>query len=336
LRVGPELGEFVWEDLDGDGVQDLDEFREELTPLEGEYVRSFVPGDALIPSVGVQGRLRLRLDGAQLAGVNLPAAAPGWRRALAAVTSLTTLDVQERTEADDAGVYVLSPWWLQQEGQTLNGRFRVGQELAFFRNRARYGGRLAASHLQALNRLSTGREARTIQTLEGEARAQVAPPLGLRLRAQVERNDADSPFASRTYAIRGLEAEPEATWTLSPNVTLTGGVRLARNRDTAGPDGLTARILILPVRARFAVANRAQLFLQAERADVALDGPALAAGQALFELTERRGTGVSYLWSTTGQYTLNAYLRASLTYEGRAPSAGPVVHNLRVQLSAVF
>ncbi len=331
LLVGPELGEYVWEDANGDGVQQLDEFREEVTPLEGQYVRTFVPGDELIPTIGVQGRFRLRLDPSRLFGDD----ATGWRSVLSKVTSLTTLDVQEKSEeADLTRVYLLDPGVLQDEVTTLNGRFRVGQEFAFFRGEPRYGGRLFGQHLRSTNRLATGLERRRIQGIEAEARAVITGPLSGELRGALERNESDSPFASRRFDIRGVEVEPEATWRFSRGVSLTGGVRYARNRDVSGETNV-ARILILPVRARFAAANRLQLFLQGERADVRLDGDATV-GQAAFELTERRGAGVSYLWSVSGQYTLNRFLRASLNYEGRAPSEAPVIHNVRVQLSAVF
>ena len=331
IRVGQELGEFVWEDLNGDGVQQLDEFREEVTPLEGEYMRTFVPGDDLIPTIGVQGRLRLRLDPARLLG-DAPA---GWRAALAQVASLTTLDVQEKSEEPDlARVYLLDPGALQNPETTLNGRFRVGQEFTFFRDRTRYGGRLYGQHLRSTNRLATGLEQRLVQRLDAEAQVQVLDPLGLELRGSWERSASESAFASRRFDIESVEAEPEATWRFSPALALTGGVRLARNRDAAGEER-EARILIVPLRLRIAVANRLQLLLHGERADVRVDGP-LALGQAGFELTERRGEGVSYLWSVAGQYTINRFLRASLNYEGRAPAATPVIHNVRVQLSAVF
>ncbi len=334
LRVGPELGQYVWEDANGDGVQQLDEFREEITPLEGEYVRSFVPGDRLRPTAAVQGRLRLRLDPARFLGDD----ALGWRRVLRAVTTLTTLDVQERTESDELlDVYLLRPHELQQPGRTLAGRFRVGQDVTLFRGDPRFGGRLSANHLRTTTRLASGLERRLVQRAEAEARVQALPPLGLALRGAVERRDAESPFASRAFALRGWEAEPEATWRFGPGAALTAGVRLARNRDVQGAAGAerTADIVIVPVQTRLSAANRLQLLLSAERADVRLAGPA-AVGETLFELTERRGVGTSYLWSANGQYTVNRYLRASLTYEGRAPAAAPVLHNVRLSLSAVF
>lgn len=330
LHVGPELGEYVWEDLNGDGVQQLDEFRLAATPLEGEYARVLVPGDELIPTVGAQGSLRLRLDPSRLW-----AEASGWRRALAQVVSQTTLDVQERSEERDLlRVYLFRPSVLQQPETTLSGRFRVAQEFQLFRGSARYGGRLHGQHLRSTNRLATGLERRLAESVEAEAQAQLLAPLTLRLRGSLERNDSESPFAARAFDIRGVKAEPEATWRFSPFVALTGGLRLARNRDAAGA-GREARVLIVPLSLRLQAAHRLQASVRAERADVSVSGPE-AVGQALFELTERRGPGTSYLWTVSGDYGINRYLRASLLYEGRAPAGVPVIHNVRFQLSAVF
>jgi hypothetical protein len=89
---------------------------------------------------------------------------------------------------------------------------------------------------------------------------------------------------------------------------------------------------------RATLADRLALQARAERADVAVEGGAGpgGAGLTLFELTEGRGPGVSYLWGVTGQYVLSELLRASFVYDGRAPANAPVIHTLRVQLSAVF
>ena len=57
---------------------------------------------------------------------------------------------------------------------------------------------------------------------------------------------------------------------------------------------------------------------------------------ANFELTDGRGAGTSYLWSVTGWYQLSRLLRATLTYNGRAPADAPTLHTVRVLLSAVF
>lgn len=81
-------------------------------------------------------------------------------------------------------------------------------------------------------------------------------------------------------------------------------------------------------------ASRLQVTGRAELANVTIRGD--ASGLARFELTDGRGPGMSVLWHVNGQYRLSEYLRASLAYDGRAPEGAPVVHTMRIQMSAVF
>lgn len=330
IRVGPELGEYVWEDLNGDGIQQLDEFREQITPLEGEYLRVFLPGDELRAATNAQAQLRVQLAPERLVGSN----PSGWRRTLAAFGAVTTVDVQERSESPDRlGIYLLRPSALQNLETTLNGRLRLAQEVTILRGNPVIGGRIAASHLRTTARLASGADGRRLQRLEAEVRGRPAESLSLRLRGLTERNDAESERASRRHAIRLEEIEPEATWRLSDALSVTGGVRLGQARDA--DTGAEATLVIIPLQVRLATAGRFQLLARAERADVRLDGP-VGFGQARFELTQRRGVGTSYLGTATAQAALTEVLRGALTVEARAPEAAPVQVSVRVQLSAVF
>lgn len=328
VRVGPELGEYVWEDLNGDGLQQLDEFRRQLFPLEGEYVRMLVPGDALRPAAHVQAQVRLHLE----PGRALDRMPPGWAW-LRAVSGFTVLELQDRSEGAAADVYLLRPSGLLRPETTLGGRFRVAQELAVLRGHPVVDGRLGASHLRTVVRLATGTEERTIQRLEGEGRVRVSDPLTLRLRLAGERHDAASALPSRTFALRATEAEPEATFRPTQAIVLSAGVRVAARHDLLSER--MARLLVVPVRARLGLAEQLDVLLSGERADVWLAGPP-AAGELLFELTQQRGVGTSYLWGGALQAALGGGLRASAHVEGRtAPQAPPVV-TVRAQLSAVF
>nr|BCX01873.1 MAG: hypothetical protein KatS3mg041_1919 [Bacteroidota bacterium] len=57
LPVGPELGQYVWEDHNGDGHPQLDEFRPAALPGEGRYIRLRVPSDRVL--IGFEGRATL-------------------------------------------------------------------------------------------------------------------------------------------------------------------------------------------------------------------------------------------------------------------------------------
>ena len=111
-------------DANADGIRQVDEFLQETTPFEGEYVRTFIPSDELEPVINVQARLRLTLNPARL----FKGASTGWRKVLADVTSQTTLEVFEKSsEQDLKQIYLLNISRFRQEATTINGRFRFDQ-----------------------------------------------------------------------------------------------------------------------------------------------------------------------------------------------------------------
>lgn len=353
LLVGSDLGDFVWRDGEGepragepDGTAQVDEFFPETTPLEGTYARTFVPSDALFPTIGVEGQLRLRLDPGRF--VDRDSVRP-LARVLRLVQAQTTLDVREQsTDPNLRGVLFLNPAFLQRrvprvtaEGDTLapgtiSGRFRIGQDLTFFPLSTRYTLRLALAHLTSTSRLAAGLETRLLRTARLDADAALLGPFRARLVGTAERNRVVSEtFASRTFDIASLGAEPQVVWTRAEAAVTVGLAFSTKTNRLALPGEPTgARLFRIPLDARWAFADRLSLQARAERADVRVEGG--GAGLTLFELTEGRGPGISYLWGLTGQYVVSSLLRASFVYDGRAPANAPVIHTVRLQLSAVF
>ena len=340
VLVGADLGAFVWRDGDGearagepDGVAQVDEFFPETTPLEGTYLRTFIPSDALFPTVGVTGSLRLSLRPSRL---DLGDGALA--RALGALAFRTTLDVRETTRQRDVlPVLALTPSALQTD-ETLTGRFRVQQEVTLFPDAPTRGARLSADHLTTTSRLAAGREQRLTQALRAEGYGPIGRHLAVRVEGAVERRRSVSEsFASRTFDLRSLSAEPSLTWTPSERWRVAASAFVADRADalatTSSPSG--AFVLRLPVSVRLAVADRLALALRAERSDVRLRGGA-GTGLALFELTEGRGPGVAYLWGASGEVALSARLRATLTYDARLPASRPPIQTVRMQVQALF
>ena len=346
VLVGPDLGQFVWRDGGGepragepDGVAQVDEFVPETTPLEGTYVRAFVPGEALFPTVGVAASLRLGLQPARLASGRAA-------ELLRNVSFRTLLDVREQTRSQDVlRVLALAPSVLQQRlgsgpdsAGTLSGRFRAEQEVVLFPGDPVRGGRLAADHLTTTTALAAGFETRLAQAVRAEAYGRIAPTLAVRLEALVDRRRTLSEtFASRRYDLRGVELQPRLTWTPRAGLALTLGAVVASRTDALASPGQPSGAVVvrIPAEARLSVAGRLSLDARAELSSVRLRG-AGGSGLALFELTEGRGAGLSALWGVTAQVGLTERLRGTVVYDARLPSAAPLVQTVRIQLSAVF
>ncbi len=341
VLVGQDLGEFVWRDGEGepragepDGVAQVDEFFPETTPLEGTYLRTFVPGTDLVPTVGVGLGVRL--------GVR-----PGrWfqdgrlGRVAQAVALRTVVDLRERTRQPDVlRVLILDPRVLQSDAEvgTVDGRFRVEQEVVLFPDLPDRGARLAVDHVRTTSRLAAGLERRLTQS----ARAEAHRPLGaveVRLAAVAGRRRAVSDaFASRTFDLQSLGLEGSARWDPSERVSLSLAPTLTTRTDAlAGPGRPTGALVArVPAEARWTRSGRFTAAARVEVSAIRLRGDA-GGGLSLFELTDGRGPGTSVLWGLDAQLGLTERLRGSLVYDGRAPAQGRAVQSVRVQLSATL
>ena len=331
VRTGPELGQYVWEDADGDGIVEIQEMIPERTPNEGTYALTYIPSDELIPVINVDARIRLELDPSRL--WTRPEA--GWQKWLSSVATRTTVDVQEKSENPDlARIYLLDLRRFRDPAFTQNGRLRLAQDLLLFRNETRYGLDLSFNQLRGLNKYTAQQEERFLNAWRLDGRYRPGTKWGLRLETMLEQNRVLSDtFSTRRYDIRSLRLEPEASYSPSQSLHFLTGVDYARKRDAF--EDRTAAVVKVPVEARYQLVRRLQLSARAEVASVRLGGEA-AEGLAQYELTDGRGPGTSFLWNVSGNYAFSSYLRASFSYDGRSPSDAPVIHTVRVQLSALF
>ena len=335
VQTGTEIGQFVWEDANGDGIRQVDEFIPERTPYEGTYSRTYLPSDELASVINVQARLRLTIDPRLI----FPRPTGTLQSILSRVTSQTILEVADKsTEPDNTSMYFLDLSKYRNPEFTLSGRLRIEQRFEFFKGQPRYGATLGYANLESLSRLSAGFEERARRSLRGSGRYTVTPKVRVKVDASLERNQSSSSeFSSRDFDIDAIAIEPELALTPAPAFQLTLGAAYGSKTDDPGGTSEPPRSAIIwkfPVNARYALAQKLQVAGRFEVASVKLDGEAV--GFAAFELTDGRGPGTSFLWNVNGSYAVTSLIRASLSYDGRAPSDAPTIHTVRTQFSLVF
>ena len=282
VLVGQDLGEFVWRDGQGepragepDGVAQVDEFFPETTPLEGTYLRTFIPGTDLAPTVGVGLGLRLDVRPGRIASGDGPLA-----RALRVVALRTVVDVRERTrERDVLRVLLLDPGVLQQSGAdapgTVDGRFRVEQEAVLFPETPDRGARVSLDYARSTSRLAAGLERRLVRTVRAEAYRPFGPVEARLGVVGGRRRTLSETFASRTYDLQSLELEGSVRWapgavvlSLAPTVASRTDALAVAGRPTG------ATVLRVPAEARWTRSGRFTAAARAEVSSVALRGGA--------------------------------------------------------------
>jgi hypothetical protein len=331
VRTGGDLGQYVWRDSNGDGLQQVDEFVPETTPNEGAYVRSFVPSDSLTSVVDLQARLRASMRPGRVwrgSGV-------WWKQALSTVTTTSTVEVQEKSRSEAVTrIYGLDLRRYRQPGTTVDGELNLEQTVALFESRRAYGLDVSWRQVRGLSERAAGTQSSFLNRWRAEAEVRPAVNWEVRVRGSVERDRSTSEAfsASRGYDIRAVAGRPSVSYRPTQALTVTLSGAYARKQDRA--QGRQASVLKVPVKVEWVRASRLRLTGNVEVAEVDLGGDAV--GRARYQLTDGRGPGTSALWGLQARYRFSEILDATLSYDGRAPASAPVIHTARVQLSASF
>jgi hypothetical protein len=334
LEVGSEFGQYVWEDLNGDGLQQVDEFFPEQNPGEGTFIKQLIPTDELFPVVALQFRYRLRLDPARWDLLrDIDGALFDWLRGL---HYSVNMDIREQNESDQrTSVYLLQSGALLNNQNTLNGRIQQIHELQMFRNNRDSDVRIRTDHIRALNRLAAGLDEVKRNERSVEARHLINETWSAEVVVRLlQRSNTNTDIATRNFDISGWETGPSMVRT-NPGVSryavrTTYGSRA----DAFVIDKVTAELFRFTGEALVDITDGFQGGLRLEHRRMNVVGTSTAAG--IFELTDGAGQGNTWLWNLQLQWRSEANFRATFNYDGRTTAQGTVIQTFRMSVSAVF
>ncbi len=332
IEVGPELGQYIWVDLNGDDVQQLDEFFPEVTPNEGTYIRQFVPSDDLQAVIDVTFRVRNEIMLGKLIGnVSGMEASP-----LKFLIWNSLFEINETSlEQNLSKVYFLNPSVMRDEQSSINGRRTIRQRLSWRTDNRNTELSAAFNETKSLTQRAVGVQSGSNRVILAEGEHQVTQPL--RFLASIQQSESlnrNSRFDSRNYSIRGFEVRPGVSLFLSRSAQVEWRTGYTFKRSDSEAGKATARTLLVENRAQLFLFNRVQNRFRLQLRNTKISGN--AAGQAEYELTEGIGRGTNIVWSLNSDYRASSLLRISLQYNGRTTSESEIIQTLRLVVSAVF
>lgn len=326
IEVGPELGNYVWEDLNGDGVQQLDEFFPAQNPNEGRFVQRFIPGDELFSTVRMRSRLQTRLRPAERFDGGL------WQH----VGFRSTVNIREENrDAAISELLTLRPSAFRSAEGTIEGSLSWQHELQLFEPWTSTEARISYSRRQGLNRRASGIEEQSSRQAEGEFSYRFSRQIQTGISGGYgQRRLESSIIQNRSYSIRSVQAEPFMRYTFSRSLYTTGGVGWANKRDTFPDAPAILRRYKAFSTLRWFFRNDLQTSARVEYRQNRLEGESSSAG--VFELTNGAGSGRSWQWNLQISWRINAYLRAELRYDARSRSQLPLLQTMNFTVNAVF
>jgi len=328
FEVGPELGSYIWDDIDGDGIQDIDEFFPERVPGEGTFLLQFVPGDTFIPVTSLDTGLRHTLRFKELFDES-----DDWLL-LQRVEISSRFTIRESSGSNLTDLYQLRIGTFQG-ANTQQGRISTNHEFRLLQGVNRLGLRLSHDYLKASNRLVIGldRQNREAVHLNVDTKIDDIWSGNLQMIRYTQQNESEQ-LASRGFNILSDEVRPSITVRFSRQFITSISTGIINRSDRLPAQPTILRAWFIDAEATLFHSRGARTRLSVGRRVNAIRG--LSSSYGLYELTDGGAEGT--VWSATIQsdYRISDFIRASFNYDMKSFPGRPLIQTMRFVVSAVL
>jgi hypothetical protein len=318
-------------DLNGNNVQDKDEFLEAQTP-DAQY-RTFIK--VYLPTAdyltAYQNRLSYRLT------VNAPRGwreAGAWRAAVARFSSVSSVTVDRRTTSDDL-LARLSPFSFAKGDDKLLAFNQLLRNTLYF-NRANpiFGAELTVQQTQQKTLLTQGFDLRNLSTQSLLLRRTLAQSFTGRLTTARDIREAQTTYSeARNFKLLIYTAQPEISYQPSPALRLTGSLLHTSKKNLLNTEA-SGTFDDLGLETRVSQVSKRTLTAATHVTRVAFEGD--ISSVVGLEILQALRPGTNYTWNLNLEQRLANGLNINVAYDGRKASNLGVVHTGRMQVAVLF
>ncbi|MEI6945714.1 hypothetical protein V9K67_00840 [Paraflavisolibacter sp. H34] len=330
LEVPAGQGEFTWNDYNGDGVQQLNEFEVAQFRDQAKFIRIFVPSNEFVKAAYTTFNYSFRLDPAAVIGKGAGRLGR-WVSRLYWQTSL-----QQNKKLIATGDFEFNPFRynLQDTGLlTLNTSFV--NTVSINRMSPKWG--LDVSLLQSNGKalLTYGYESRRLEDLTARLRYNFSKSILLNVLAKRGANALFSPaFDNKNYHLEIMAAEPQLVFIKGTVFRLQGSGRLERKVNEQKFGGEEAFSRSLSLETKYNVLQNSSLNAKFTVNSLRFDYPANTT--VSYIMLDGLLPGTNLLWAADITRRLLNNVELNFQYEGRRPGETRPIHTGRASLRALF
>jgi hypothetical protein len=337
VKVTTGMGTYVWQDFNGDGLQQLNEFVYPANGLLGDYVRLYIPTQNLFPATATLVTGQFRLDFSSV----LKKSNRFFQEWLRQTTFTTNLQLTQRTQGERLQFddYLPRLGSTSPADTTLLSAMQVFRhELACFRGHRRGDFSVYYTDNKSRQFLATGLDSRNLEMLGSRQRVQVSRKISLEQHLAYFRKDQVSRAElARNFDIIGITLQPTVVCAWSRRFRTSTGYELkTKNNTETRMDSLAERLISHKVFTEFRLnyGSRNTLSCKLEWLTQRLAGTPNPLVR--FELLEGNQNGNNFILNLNLVHYLSRNLELSVVYDGRFNRQQPALHSSRMQLRALF
>jgi hypothetical protein len=330
VEVPAGQGLYIWNDYNGDGVKDLNEFELANFSYEANYLRVFVPSNNYVRTFSNQLSASLDLrPGARWLDRE------GVRGFLARFSDLASYRSDLRSTTDDL-LLAMTPVAADLLDTNLTAYTSSARNNLYFDRTSRtWSVDHAWQRDQSRSLLLNGFESRSreFNTLHGRWNTTRHWTIEVELEQGRVTNSSDL-LSGRSFAIDQQGMKPKLTWQPNTSFRAVGSFKYVekKNRPEFGTGSTEAQDL--GVELRYNTVGKGSVLANANLVDIRFEGQEnTPLGN---ELLNGLRPGTNYTWSLAVQRNLGNNLQVDITYNGRKSEGLPVVHVGGAQVRAFF
>ncbi len=330
LPVDTGLGNFIWNDYNGNSKQETFEFEPAPFSDAGDFIRVLNPTTEFEAVDKTQYNQSLNLN---------PRAVwhgkTGIQGFIARFSTATSLQIERRVFRG-SGKSPFNPFVLNENDGSLVSLSSLARNSVFFnRQSAKYSLEYTfQDNRRKINQVN-GIETATIQNHIGRIRWNVAQPVSLLLTYTWGQKTSNSEFYNdKNYHIKSNETEPEVSYLLGTKFRLKVLYNFTYRENTLNETGETALSHETSVEARYNIVSKSTL--NAGVSFVKIDYTGSKNSAIEFAMLQGFQDGNNYTWTIAYERTLARAIQLSLGYDGRKTGELKSVHVGKVQVRAIF
>ncbi len=331
LPVPAGEGNYIWNDYNGNGLQEENEFEIATLTSDTMYIRVANPTNEFDPvNITVYNQVLTLTPG------NVWRGEKGIKGFVARFNTMTSIQLDRRVFTG-AEISPFNPFVFNVEDTALVAlNANVRNSIFFNRTETKYNFEYTLQENRNKLNLSTGFDVRTLREHLFRVRSNFVKDFTAIAKATFgKRGGLSGNFADRNYDINYYTAEPELIYLFKAKFRISLQYLYGRSENTlTGGLGERTRTQQMTVDSRFSVVTKSSISLRLTYAAVQYTGAANTAIE--FAMLQGLKAGNNFLWVLGFDRSLAKNIQLNLSYEGRKTGEAKMVHIGRAQIRAIF
>ncbi|MFN0255247.1 hypothetical protein [Pedobacter ureilyticus] len=330
LEVLPGQGIYAWNDYNGNGIKELNEFEISRFPDQAKYIRIFTAGTEYVRTnfTGVNQSIRITPSAILKGG-------KGFQKFVNRFTNQLSYKIDRKILASD-GFEVYNPFHTGIDAANLISLSSFLRNTLFFnRNNPKFGVDFNYLADGGKSFLSNGFDSR--KRYERGLRIRTSPVRSTNINFTVNqgsKNYNSELFAQRNYQINYFELLPEFNYQFSTDLRLTFAGVYGNQRNASEFGGEKNQNVTFTTETRYNVLKKGVLTGRVSYINNRFTGESNST--IGYEMLSGLQIGNNYTWGLGLQRTIGNGIQLNISYEGRKSPEVNVVHTGNMQVRAYF